>query len=98
MVDGAGPERLDRAGELRGADLRQPRTRLLDVERRVVDLALGAIGAGDQVDPDALGNQASDGAAGAHRLVVGMGVDEEDAAGRFSLHDSVPSRCSESRW
>ena len=47
----------------------------------IVDLSLGAIGAGDEIDADALGHEARDAAAGADALVVGMGVDEEDSAG-----------------
>ena len=81
VADRSPAEGGDRARQLRGADLGQPRAGLVVVEGRIVDLALGAIGAGDEVDADALGHEPRDGAAGGHRLVVGMGVDEQDAAG-----------------
>ena len=98
VVDGARAQRVHGAGELVGPDLGEPRTRLVGVERRIVDLALRPVGAGHEVDADALGHQARDRAAGAHRLVVGMGVDEEDAAGCLSLHEPSPRCWSEPRW
>ena len=81
LMDGAAPEGVERAGQLGGPDRRQPRPGLFGVERRIVDLSLGAIGAGDEIDADALGHEARDAAAGADALVVGMGVDEQDSAG-----------------
>ena len=76
LMDGATPEGVERAGQLRGADGRQPRSGLLRVQRRIVDLSLGAIGAGDEIDADALGHEPRDAATGSDALVVGVGVDE----------------------
>ena len=64
---------------------RQSGTGLLGVEGRVVHLAFGAIGAGDEIDADALGHEARDAATGADAFVVRVGVDEEDPAG-FRRH------------
>ena len=81
VVDGTASERVERAGQLGGPDGRQPGPGLLRVEGRVVHLALGAIGAGDEIDADALGHEARDAATGADAFVVRVGVDEEDPAG-----------------
>ena len=91
LVDGAAAKGIHRARELGRADLREAGTRLVVIERRVVDLPLGPVRAGHQVDSHTLGHEARDGAAGPHRLVVGVGMDEEDAAVR--LHGPMP-RCS----
>jgi hypothetical protein len=85
-------QRLDRAVQLRGADLTHPRLRFLRVERWVVDLALLPAGADHQVDPTSLGDRAGDEAAGGEDLVVRVGVDEEQPRGS-SVH-AFATRCS----
>ena len=92
LMDGTAPEGVERAGQLGGPDRRQPRPGLFGVERRIVDLSLGAIGAGDEIDADALGHEARDAAAGADALVVGVGVDEEDPAGTQAASSEASAR------
>ena len=80
---------LSRAGAAQGSDgaveARRRGSRacrglcLLGIERRIVDLALLAAGADDQVHATALGDRAGDQTAGGEALVVGMGVDQEEA-------------------
>ena len=81
------PRGVDRAGQLGGADLGQPRPRLLRIEGRIVDLSLGAIGARHEVDPDALGHQPRHPAAGRHTR-------RRDARGRTARHDQAASATS----
>src|SRR5439155_5553241 len=74
-------QHTNRALELLATDLAEPWPGLFRIEARIVDLALLTARAGDEVDTATLRDGTRDQAAGRERLVVRVGVDQQEAAG-----------------